>query len=66
MSSDPRLPPLGTAICRTYKGKQVRVLVHPDGLEYEGERYKTLSAVAKQITGSHLNGVCFFRLEGRP
>ena len=34
-----------------------------EGLEYDGTRYKSLSAVAKAITGSHCNGYRFFRLE---
>jgi hypothetical protein len=64
--SDSRLPSPGTAIVRHYKGRTVRVIVHADGLEYEGERYKTLTAVAEKITGSHINGYRFFRLEGKP
>ena len=45
---------------------EVRILA--DGFEYAGDRYKSLSAVAKQITGTHCNGFHFFRLgpkEGR-
>ncbi|RMF88207.1 MAG: DUF2924 domain-containing protein, partial [Planctomycetota bacterium] len=45
-----------------YKGRTVRVLVVADGFEYEGRRYKSLSAVAKAVTGSHINGFAFFRL----
>ncbi len=59
---DPRLPVPGTAITRKYKGRTLYVRVHRDGFEYEGERYKTLSAVAKAITGSHCNGFRFFKL----
>ena len=33
-----------------------------DGFEYEGERYRSLTAVAKAITGSHVNGFRFFAL----
>lgn len=64
--NDPRLPAPGTAIERKYKGQALRVIVLPDGcFEYAGERYKTLTAVAKAITGSHLNGYRFFHLEGK-
>lgn len=60
---DARLPAPGTAIVRQYKGRTLRVMVSPDGgFEYDGERYRTLTAVAKVITGSHLNGYRFFRL----
>jgi hypothetical protein len=63
-STDPRLPSPGTAIVRKYKGQTLRVLVLPDGLEFDGSRYRSLSAVAKAVTGSHCNGYRFFRLEG--
>ncbi|MCA9208763.1 MAG: DUF2924 domain-containing protein [Planctomycetales bacterium] len=62
-TGDPRLPAAGTAIVRKYKGRTLRVLVVADGFEYEGERYKSLSAVAKAVTGSHCNGFRFFNLE---
>jgi hypothetical protein len=64
VSTDCRLPSPGTAIVRKYKGQTLRVLVLPDGLEFDGSRYKSLSAVAKTVTGSHCNGYRFFRLEG--
>ncbi len=38
------------------------VTVLADGFEYESEVYKSLSAVAKAITGSHCNGYLWFRL----
>lgn len=63
-SSDPRLPRPGTALVRKYKGRQVRVIVLADGFEYEGERFSSLTAVAKAITGTHCNGFRFFKLEG--
>lgn len=61
---DPRLPPPGSAIVRQYKGKKLRVVVLEGdlGFEYDGHRYDTLSAVAKHITGSHINGFRFFNL----
>jgi len=65
-TTDPRLPATGTEIVRQYKGRTFRVLVIPDGFEFEGERYASLSAVAKKITGSHVNGFRFFGLEGKP
>ena len=33
-------------------------------IEYLGERFKSLSAVAKKISGSHCNGFLFFKLNG--
>jgi Protein of unknown function (DUF2924) len=64
-TADPRLPPAGTAIVRDYRGRAVRVVVLVDGFEFEGERYRSLSAIAKAVTGSHINGFRFFNLEGR-
>jgi hypothetical protein len=60
--SDDRLPPPGTTITRKYKGQTLQVKVLPQGFEYEGEVYASLSAVAKAITGSHTNGFLFFKL----
>ena len=64
--SDPRLPPAGAAITRKYKGQTINVTVLADGFEYAGERYPSLTAVAKAITGSHMNGFRFFKIEGKP
>ena len=63
-SSDPRVPPVGSALTRTYKGKVLEVNVLADGFEYRGVIFRSLSAVAKEITGSHLNGFAFFGLTG--
>ncbi len=61
--ADPRLPAPGSAIVREHKGRNHRVVVLQDGgFEYEGERYRTLSAVAKRITRSHINGFRFFKI----
>jgi len=65
-ASDERLPTPGTIITRQYKGHALQVLLLADGFEFEGQTYKSLSAVAKAITGSHCNGYHFFRLAGRP
>ena len=61
-SRDKRLPRPGNWIEREYKGETIRVLVLTDGFEYEGQRYRSLSAIAKAVTGSHMNGYLFFRL----
>lgn len=57
-----RLPMPGTIITRDYKGKKLEVKVLPMGFEFEGEVFKSLSALAKAITGQHCNGYAFFRL----
>ena len=62
LTLDDRLPLPGTIITRQYKGQKLQVKVLPQGFEFEGEVYKSLSAVAKAITGAHCNGYLFFRL----
>ena len=62
MSHDNRLPLPGSILTRNYKGQTVQVKVLAKGFEFEGEVYKSLSAVAKAITGQHCNGYYFFRL----
>ncbi len=52
----------GTVLKREYKGQTIRTTVLADGFEYLGERYKSLSAVAKAVTGQHWNGRLFFGL----
>lgn len=62
ISGDNRLPLPETILKREYKGRVVRVKVLVDGFECEGERFKSLTAVAKAITGKHWNGFHFFNL----
>jgi hypothetical protein len=59
---DNRLPPPKSVLERVYKGEKILVLVLENGFEYDGAIYKTLSAVAKKITGQHCNGYHFFKL----
>ena len=62
VAGDDRLPIPGSLITREYKGQTLQVAVLPNGFEFAGEVYKSLSAVAKAITGQHCNGYFFFRL----
>ena len=57
-----RLPMPGTELTREYQGETIRVMVLEKGFEYEGEFYKSLTSVAKKVTGSHWNGFNFFGL----
>lgn len=61
---DPRLPAPGAVITRRYKGVEQSVEVLADGFNWNGETYPTLTAVAKAMTGQHLNGFAFFGLKG--
>ena len=58
--ADSRLPAPGTVLTRKYKGALLQVRVLPAGFEYNGLAYRSLSAVARAITGSHCNGFLFF------
>lgn len=64
-SSDSRLPPPGSVLRRTWKSIEHEVTVLPTGFEYRGATYRSLSAVAAAITGSHWNGFGFFNLLGK-
>ena len=59
-----RIPIPGTVLTRKYRGRQIDVKVLLNGFEYEGQAYRSLSAVAKTVTGSHWNGHLFFGLTG--
>lgn len=61
-SRDRRLPIPGTIITKNYKGTDIQVKILDKGFEYNGKVYKTLTAIAKEITGSHWNGYLFFSL----
>ena len=57
---DKRLPIPGTLIQKKYKDQDIQVKVLEKGFEYKDKRYKSLSAVAYEITGAHWNGFSFF------
>ena len=52
----------GTWLSRTWHGEVHQVIVLESGFEYRGERYSSLSEIAKRITGSHWSGPRFFGL----
>jgi hypothetical protein len=53
-------PVVGTRLVREFQGREYTVTVLADGFEWEGRRYKSLSAVARAITGTRWNGLTFF------
>lgn len=59
---DKRLPIPGTVIIKEYKGVKLEVKVLESGFEYANKAYKSLSAIAKEVTGAHWNGYLFFGL----
>lgn len=50
----------GTKLIREFKGKRYSVTVIQNCYEYNGKKYKSLSAIANEITGTRWNGKKFF------
>ena len=59
------MPIVGTRLVREYQGVDHCVTVLRDGFEYEGRAYKSLSAIARAITGTRWNGLLFFGIRNR-
>ena len=53
-------PVAGTRLIRNWEGADREVLVGLDYFEYAGQRYKSLSSIARTITGTNRNGWTFF------
>lgn len=62
---DPRLPKAGNSVSREFKGFVHEVQVLESEFVYRGRSYRSLSAIAKEITGTPWNGFLFFGLIGR-
>jgi hypothetical protein len=58
----PELQP-GTRLVRQWQGRTYDVLVLDDGFSWQGTRYRSLSAIARQITGTAWSGPLFFGLK---
>ena len=60
-----RKPIAGTRLIREWQGVEHVVTVTADGFDWEGRPYKSLSAIARAITGTRWNGWVFFGLKNR-
>jgi hypothetical protein len=56
-------PITGTRLIREYQGVEHCVTVRDTDFEYQGRPFKSLSAVARAITGTRWNGLLFFGLK---
>lgn len=56
-------PVAGTRFIREWKGVEHVVTATDTGFEYQGRPFKSLSAVARAITGTRWNGLVFFGLK---
>ena len=67
--SPPSAPPStikpGTRLLREWQGVTHEVIVLDDGVRYRGETWGSLSAVAREITGTRWSGPLFFGLKDR-
>ncbi len=63
---DSRLPAPGTTITREFNGKEIKVEVLEVGFRYDGKTWRSLSAIAKTVSGTSWNGFLFFNLQKRP
>jgi hypothetical protein len=57
------MPPVGTKLIRYYQGIEYQATILADGFEYQGQKYKSLSKVARTITGTQWSGPAFFGLK---
>jgi len=60
---DQRIPMPGAILSHQYKGTTIRVMVLEKGFEYNGEVYRSLTAIAKAVAGTNWNGFLFFGLK---
>jgi hypothetical protein len=58
-------PISGTRLIREYQGVLHHVTVLQDGYEWQGRPFKSLSSIARTITGTRWNGLLFFGLKNR-
>ena len=63
--ADPRNPVVGTRLIRDWDGVAHTVTVLNDGFDWQGRKFKSLSAIAREITGTRWNGYRFFGLRER-
>ena len=59
---DPRVPAPGTQLIKRYKNETIAVTVLEDGFQHGEHVYKSLSAIARKVTGTQWNGFSFFGL----
>jgi hypothetical protein len=65
-SATPSVPLIrpGTRLVREWRDEVHLVNVQPNGYEYKGGRYKSLSQIARLITGTRWSGPLFFGING--
>jgi hypothetical protein len=64
VTAAPRIKP-GTRLLRDWGGETHEVIMLDRGFSYRGERFRSLSEIARRITGTRWSGPSFFGLKGR-
>jgi Protein of unknown function (DUF2924) len=59
------MPIAGTRLVREWQGVEHTITVLAEGYEWQGRPYRSLSAIARAITGTRWNGLIFFGLKNR-
>lgn len=66
----PPQPPLkvrtGTKLIRVWQGQTHTVTAVDDAFEWQGKRYRSLSQIARIMTGTRWNGLVFFGIKSKP
>jgi hypothetical protein len=62
---DPRIPPVGSVLRRRHGDRVIEVKVTRTGFTWEGRTYRSLSAIACEVTGQKWNGILWFHLRPR-
>lgn len=59
------LPVVGTSLVREWNDQRVEVTVVDGGYQWDGRFFRSLSAVAREVTGTNWNGPAFFGLRNK-
>lgn len=54
----------GTRLIREWQGRTIEVVAIERGFQWDGQRYGSLSKIAREVTGTHQSGPRFFGLKG--
>ena len=63
---DPRLPRPGAILRREHQGKAIEIEVLERGFKFDGKVWRSLSAIAREVTGTTWNGFLWAGLQKRP
>ena len=55
----------GTRLIREWNGRTIAVEVREEGFLWDERRYRSLSLIAREVTGAHWSGPCFFGINRR-